>query len=70
MPSYAALTALQAQRGLPVWFWSADIRMARLRAAIGQSLALGYAHHIQPRSAAASSAGWSAAPPAWPAASR
>ncbi len=47
MPGYAALNALQAKRALPAWFWSADTRMACLRAAIGQSLTLGYAHHIQ-----------------------
>ena len=47
MPGYAELNALDATRPLPPWYWSADTRMACLRAAIGQSLALGYAHHIQ-----------------------
>ncbi|MGN6237967.1 cryptochrome/photolyase family protein [Dyella sp.] len=47
MPGYAELNALNAKRPLPAWYWSADTKMACLRAAIGQSLALGYAHHIQ-----------------------
>jgi len=47
MPGYAELNALEAKRPLPAWYWTADTRMACLRAAIGQSLALGYAHHIQ-----------------------
>ena len=47
MPGYAKLNALNAKRALPAWYWSADTKMACLRAAIGQSLALGYAHHIQ-----------------------
>ena len=47
MPGYARLNALDATRALPAWYWTADTRMACLRAAVGQSLALGYAHHIQ-----------------------
>ncbi|UGB37210.1 cryptochrome/photolyase family protein [Frateuria soli] len=47
MPGYARLNALAARRPLPGWYWSGDTRMACLHAAIGQSLALGYAHHIQ-----------------------
>lgn len=47
MPGYAKLNALEAKRPLPAWYWNADTKMACLRAAIGQSLALGYAHHIQ-----------------------
>ncbi|MBP1474513.1 cryptochrome/photolyase family protein [Frateuria sp. MAH-13] len=47
MPGYARLNALEARRPLPSWYWDADTRMACLRAAIGQSLATGYAHHIQ-----------------------
>jgi deoxyribodipyrimidine photolyase-related protein len=47
MPGYAELNALEAKRPLPAWYWNADTKMACLRAAIGQSLALGYAHHIQ-----------------------
>lgn len=47
MPAYAALNKLDAQRPLPAWYWTGDTKMACLSAAIGQSLALGYAHHIQ-----------------------
>ena len=47
MPGYATLNALDARRPLPAWYWNADTKMACLRAAIGQSLSLGYAHHIQ-----------------------
>ena len=47
MPAYATLNALDAKRPLPAWYWNADTKMACLRAAIGQSLSLGYAHHIQ-----------------------
>jgi deoxyribodipyrimidine photolyase-related protein len=47
MPGYATLNALDAKRPLPRWYWDADTKMACLRTAIGQSLALGYAHHIQ-----------------------
>lgn len=47
MPGYAELNALDARRPLPAWYWTGDTKMACLRAAIGQSLALGYAHHIQ-----------------------
>lgn len=47
MPGYALLNALGARHPLPAWYWNADTKMACLRAAIGQSLALGYAHHIQ-----------------------
>ncbi len=47
MPGYASLNALDARRPLPAWYWTADTDMACLSSAIGQSLALGYAHHIQ-----------------------
>ncbi|WP_017462121.1 cryptochrome/photolyase family protein [Dyella ginsengisoli] len=47
MPGYATLNALGAERPLPRWYWDADTKMACLRGAIGQSLELGYAHHIQ-----------------------
>lgn len=47
MPGYARLNALEAKRPLPVWFWTAETNMACLRVAIGQSLELAYAHHIQ-----------------------
>ena len=47
MPAYGELNALQAEIPLPDWFWSADIDLRCLQRAIGQSLDLGYAHHIQ-----------------------
>lgn len=47
MPDYAQTNALDAHRPLPRWYWSGDTGMVCLRAAIGQSLRLAYAHHIQ-----------------------
>ncbi|NCA70805.1 MAG: cryptochrome/photolyase family protein [Sphingobacteriia bacterium] len=47
MPDYARINALAAHRPLPRWYWSGETGMACLRAAIGQSLRLAYAHHIQ-----------------------
>jgi len=47
MPGYAELNALAAEHDLPPWYWSGETDMACLRDAIGQTLAHGYAHHIQ-----------------------
>jgi deoxyribodipyrimidine photolyase-related protein len=47
MPDYAAVNALGATGPLPAFFWTGDTEMACLRDAIGQTLELGYAHHIQ-----------------------
>ncbi len=47
MPGYADRNALDAQEALPSFYWDADTEMACLRDAIGQTLRLGYAHHIQ-----------------------
>ncbi len=47
MPDYASSNALRAQRPLPQWFWTGKTRMACMAHAIGQSLQLAYAHHIQ-----------------------
>ena len=47
MPEYAGVNALGAQGALPGFYWTGDTEMACLREAIGQTLALGYAHHIQ-----------------------
>ena len=47
MPDYAEGNALDAQGELPAWYWTGDTEMACLRDAIGQTLAHGYAHHIQ-----------------------
>lgn len=47
MPGFLDDNALGAQQPLPAFFWTADTDMACLRDALGQSLKLGYAHHIQ-----------------------
>ena len=47
MPDYASLNALDAGQDLPDFFWTGETDMACLRAAIGQTLRYGYAHHIQ-----------------------
>lgn len=47
MPGYGERNALDAQAPLPAWYWTGDTDMACLREAITQTLAHGYAHHIQ-----------------------
>ena len=47
MPEYLARNALDAQAELPAWYWTGEVDMACLKDAIGQTLAHGYAHHIQ-----------------------
>ena len=47
MPAYAQRNALEAQQDLPAWYWTGQTDMACLRDAISQTLAHGYAHHIQ-----------------------
>jgi deoxyribodipyrimidine photolyase-related protein len=47
MPEYLELNALNATARLPGFFWTADTEMRCLREVIGQTLAFGYAHHIQ-----------------------
>jgi deoxyribodipyrimidine photolyase-related protein len=47
MPGLAAANHFGHDRRLPAWFWSGETRMRCLRAAIGQTLEHGYAHHIQ-----------------------
>lgn len=47
MPGYRDTNALEARRKLPWFYWSGETRMACLRAAIGQTREMAYAHHIQ-----------------------
>lgn len=47
MPGYAERNALDAQEELPAWYWTGATDMACLRDALGQTLAYGYANHIQ-----------------------
>jgi deoxyribodipyrimidine photolyase-related protein len=47
MPAYLERNALGATQSLPAWYWSGQTDMACLRDAISQTLAHGYAHHIQ-----------------------
>jgi len=47
MPGYAELNALDAREDLPAWYWTGATDMACLRDALAQTLAHGYANHIQ-----------------------
>ena len=47
MPDYAERNAMQAHEPLPEFYWTGQTDMACLRDAITQTLAHGYAHHIQ-----------------------
>ncbi|MFT0182529.1 cryptochrome/photolyase family protein [Pseudomonas benzopyrenica] len=47
MPEYRELNVLGNTRALPDFYWTGATDMACMRQAIGQTLALGYAHHIQ-----------------------
>lgn len=47
MPAYAESNALDAHEDLPAWYWTGATDMACLRDALSQTLAHGYAHHIQ-----------------------
>jgi deoxyribodipyrimidine photolyase-related protein len=47
MPEYLDRNALGADRPLPNLYWTAATEMNCLRDAVGQTLAHGYAHHIQ-----------------------
>ena len=46
-PDYTRRNALNAQRKLPDFFWTADTEMNCLKRAISQTLDEAYAHHIQ-----------------------
>jgi deoxyribodipyrimidine photolyase-related protein len=47
MPAYLEGNALEAHQPLPAFYWTGDTDLACLRDALRQTLALGYAHHIQ-----------------------
>ncbi|MBB4862148.1 deoxyribodipyrimidine photolyase-related protein [Pseudomonas nitritireducens] len=47
MPDYAQLNFLGNHRPLPEFYWTARTDMRCMAQAIGQTLELGYAHHIQ-----------------------
>ncbi|MGA0882425.1 MAG: cryptochrome/photolyase family protein [Burkholderiaceae bacterium] len=47
MPGLAQANGLAAQRPLPAWFWTGKTHMACQAQVIEQTLAVGYAHHIQ-----------------------
>jgi deoxyribodipyrimidine photolyase-related protein len=47
MPHMAHENFFGHERPLPRWYWTGQTRMKCLATAIGQSLELGYAHHIQ-----------------------
>jgi deoxyribodipyrimidine photolyase-related protein len=47
MPGYLERNALDARQDLPAWYWTGRTDMACLRDVITQTLAHGYAHHIQ-----------------------
>ncbi len=47
MPGWLEQNALGADRPLPACYWTGETDMACLRAVLGQTLAHGYAHHIQ-----------------------
>ncbi|HWS25716.1 MAG TPA: cryptochrome/photolyase family protein [Xanthomonadales bacterium] len=47
MPDYLERNALNARENLPAWYWTGATDMACLRDALAQTLAHGYANHIQ-----------------------
>jgi deoxyribodipyrimidine photolyase-related protein len=47
MPDYATRNALRANRKLPEFYWTGDTKMRCMAQAIGQTMRLAYAHHIQ-----------------------
>ena len=47
MPALASDNFFGHDRALPAWYWTGETRMACMRETVGQTLAHGYAHHIQ-----------------------
>ena len=47
MPDYLERNQLAAKQPLPAFYWTGDTDMHCLEQSIGQTLAYGYAHHIQ-----------------------
>jgi len=47
MPNYEKSNVLGADAPLPWFYWTGETEMACLREVIGQTLAIGFAHHIQ-----------------------
>ncbi len=47
MPEYLEMNALEAAEPLPDCYWTGETSMACMREVLGQTLATGYAHHIQ-----------------------
>ncbi|MEX0671394.1 MAG: cryptochrome/photolyase family protein [Pirellulales bacterium] len=47
MPEYEQRNALEADRPLPGFYWTANTEMNCLKDALGQTLRFGHAHHIQ-----------------------
>ena len=47
MPGLASANHFEHRRPLPKWYWTGNTEMRCLQHTIGQSLAHGYAHHIQ-----------------------
>ncbi len=47
MPMLLDANALGHHADLPGWYWTGDVQMNCMRQVIGQTLATGYAHHIQ-----------------------
>jgi deoxyribodipyrimidine photolyase-related protein len=47
MPGLADANHFGHERALPKWYWTGDTHMRCMQQAIGQTLAYGYAHHIQ-----------------------
>lgn len=47
MPGLAQANHYGHRRALPAWYWSGETRMRCMRETVGQTMRLGYAHHIQ-----------------------